>query len=358
MTQILLKTDATPGTPAAGVVSIYAKVSDKKLYFKDETGVESLLSVASYTDRDKVTQVVSFAAASSAINCNSGLDVVISALTADLTMVAPTNGAVGDTISLHFIQDGFGGHKVTLPAVFKGPFLSSGVPGSKLVARYRYDGTDWVCTAYSGWDGVPATGGEENAVVASRTATLADIGMVIACNSTVSINITIPPLATLDFPTGTILTTYQAGAGASTFVAGAGVTIEGTAPTAVQYGYISVRNRSGNVWSWVGGSSGGSGGGGGGSTSQSVLFASMSASANLASGNIVNVIDAVTADVTIAAPTNIPLGIFGWSWFQDATGGRTITLPNGATISGGLPGEIQYAYFINTGTNQLRLANG
>ena len=89
------------------------------------------------------------------------------------------------------------------------------------------------------------------AVTTSRTATLSDVDKTLACNSASAINITIPPSTTTNFPDGTILSIYQVGTGASTFIAGAGVTIEGTQPTSAQYQHIGVRNRTGDIWAWV-----------------------------------------------------------------------------------------------------------
>lgn len=88
-------------------------------------------------------------------------------------------------------------------------------------------------------------------IIASRDASLSDLDKILECNSASAINITIPPAATTNFPNGTLLTIYQEGVGASLFVAGSGVTIQGTAPTATQYIHIAVRKRSGNTWAWV-----------------------------------------------------------------------------------------------------------
>lgn len=102
---------------------------------------------------------------------------------------------------------------------------------------------------------------------------------------------------------------------------------------------------------------------GAGILSQQIPFSSLSSAVNLANGALVNVsiagvYDPVTVDTVIPTPTNIPLGVFGWAWQQDSTGGRVITLPNGTTITGGLPDEVQSAYFNNNGISQFKLANG
>lgn len=41
MAQIILTNGAAAATPAAGTVSVYTKTSDKKLYFKDDAGLET-----------------------------------------------------------------------------------------------------------------------------------------------------------------------------------------------------------------------------------------------------------------------------------------------------------------------------
>ena len=40
MAQILLSNGAAQATPAAGVISVYSKTTDKRLYYKDDAGVE------------------------------------------------------------------------------------------------------------------------------------------------------------------------------------------------------------------------------------------------------------------------------------------------------------------------------
>lgn len=94
-----------------------------------------------------------------------------------------------------------------------------------------------------------ASSNTAQSVTASRSALLTD--EVLECNSASAINITLDPSSTTNFTAGTILTIYQVGAGASLFVAGSGVTIQGTAPTATQYTHIAVRKRSGDTWAWV-----------------------------------------------------------------------------------------------------------
>lgn len=96
-----------------------------------------------------------------------------------------------------------------------------------------------------------ASSNTAQSVTASRSALLTDIDTILECNSASAINITIDPASTTNFIDGTLLTIYQVGVGASLFGAGAGVTIQGTAPTATQYTHIAVRKRSGDTWAWV-----------------------------------------------------------------------------------------------------------
>jgi hypothetical protein len=116
-------------------------------------------------------------------------------------------------------------------------------PGEQFTVRnaaddidYRYTGSEgWV--AESGGAGVVsvngATGavvltdgdivGTINAQVASYTAVLAD--EVVTMDNAAPNNFTVPPNSSVAFPVGRVLEVWQKGAGQTTIVAGAGVTI-------------------------------------------------------------------------------------------------------------------------------------
>lgn len=122
-------------------------------------------------------------------------------------------------------------------------------------ADYRPDGavTIYNGVVYIKSNGAYIVGSPSVAVsvTASRVAAISDSGKVLECDSVSAINVTIPPASSTDFPDGSVLTIYQVGSGASLFAAGAGVTIQGTAPTPAQFVHIAVRKRAGDTWAWV-----------------------------------------------------------------------------------------------------------
>jgi len=66
MAQVILSTGTAPATPAAGNVTVYTKTSDKKLYFKDDAGLETGPIGAAQTSIDALnsaTTVVNVGAA-------------------------------------------------------------------------------------------------------------------------------------------------------------------------------------------------------------------------------------------------------------------------------------------------------
>jgi len=65
-----------------------------------------------------------------------------------------------------------------------------------------------------------------NSQVASYTLVLTDAGKVIPVSNASANNVTVPPNSSVAFPTGSVITLIQTGAGQTTIVAGAGVTIQ------------------------------------------------------------------------------------------------------------------------------------
>jgi hypothetical protein len=65
-----------------------------------------------------------------------------------------------------------------------------------------------------------------NTQTASYTLVLADAGKVIPVSNASANNVTVPPNSSVAFPTGSVITLIQTGAGQTTIVAGAGVTIQ------------------------------------------------------------------------------------------------------------------------------------
>ena len=64
-----------------------------------------------------------------------------------------------------------------------------------------------------------------NAQTASYTLVLTDVAKVVTMTVASANNLTVPPNASVAFPTGTQILIYQGGAGQTTIVAGAGVTV-------------------------------------------------------------------------------------------------------------------------------------
>jgi hypothetical protein len=102
---------------------------------------------------------------------------------------------------------------------------------------------------------------------ASYTAIFSDADTVIEFTSASGVTLTIPANATTPFPIGTVLTAYQAGAGAVT-IAGTGVTLRapnGLATTA-QYTTVTATKRNTDEWVIAPSAVAASGGGGGGTS--------------------------------------------------------------------------------------------
>jgi hypothetical protein len=96
----------------------------------------------------------------------------------------------------------------------------------------------------------------ENLYTASTTLAAGDSDSVVAMNVASANNVTVPPDTTVNFPIGTTIEVYQHGAGQTTIVAGAGVTLRsdgGKLKIAAQYNSASLRKRAANEWV-VGGS--------------------------------------------------------------------------------------------------------
>lgn len=87
--------------------------------------------------------------------------------------------------------------------------------------------------------------------VASRTLVKEDLDTVISANSGSAIAFTIPQDGVLGAIRSECVAAYQAGAGAVSFAAGAGVTLRGTAPTAAQYGTMGIMRVGANEWAYL-----------------------------------------------------------------------------------------------------------
>ena len=85
----------------------------------------------------------------------------------------------------------------------------------------------------------------------SYTLVLADKGKVVEMNKGSSNNLTVPPNSSVAFPTGTKIAAVQLGAGATTIVAGTGVTLRSKASAlgiSAQYGRADLYKRGTDEW--------------------------------------------------------------------------------------------------------------
>lgn len=121
-------------------------------------------------------------------------------------------------------------------------------PATDLETAYRNNGTSWD-EWFAGGGGSGGSGAmEANPQTADYTLVLGDAGKVIELTAASGVNLTIPPNSSVAFPVGTIINAYQGGAGAVSFVAGAGVTIRNNAPLSGQYAEASLRKRATDEW--------------------------------------------------------------------------------------------------------------
>lgn len=87
----------------------------------------------------------------------------------------------------------------------------------------------------------------------SYTLTLSDANKYIQLNNADPITLTIPLNSSVEFPTGTVVTVEQTGAGAITATAAEGVTINGKVLSAGQFNILVLIKTSTNTWTCVGG---------------------------------------------------------------------------------------------------------
>lgn len=92
-------------------------------------------------------------AASFTPNALGGEIVEINALTADITINAPTNANRGQFLLFRLIQDTTAGWAVTWNSTFKHSWTNAGnnVSSVRSTIRFYYDGTNWIQIAYEPW---------------------------------------------------------------------------------------------------------------------------------------------------------------------------------------------------------------
>jgi hypothetical protein len=91
-----------------------------------------------------------------------------------------------------------------------------------------------------------------NVQTGSYTLVMADVISGVEMNVASANNCTVPPNATVAFPIGAVVEVTQVGAGTTTIVAGAGVTIRQAAGSTLalraQWASASIRKRATNEW--------------------------------------------------------------------------------------------------------------
>lgn len=93
-----------------------------------------------------------------------------------------------------------------------------------------------------------------NTQTTNYTPVLADANRLIEMNVGTANNLTVPPNSSVQFPVGTQIHILQTGAGQTTIVAGAGVTVNGTPGLKLraQWSYATLIERAENTWVVIG----------------------------------------------------------------------------------------------------------
>ncbi len=114
-------------------------------------------------------------------------------------------------------------------------------------------GTGITVTDGNGVSGNPTIAADRtdiNTQTSSHTLVLADAGKTVEMNVGSANNLTVPPNSSVAFPTGTFINVTQYGAGATTIVAGSGVTIRNRNGLVLggQYAVATLYKRGANEW--------------------------------------------------------------------------------------------------------------
>ena len=91
----------------------------------------------------------------------------------------------------------------------------------------------------------------ENIAFASRDLTAQDVDTIVKCNSASPVVLTIRVDSVCGISGPAAIGLYQAGTGAASFAAGAGVTLRGSAPTIAQYSSAGVWRVGANEWAYL-----------------------------------------------------------------------------------------------------------
>jgi hypothetical protein len=86
------------------------------------------------------------------------------------------------------------------------------------------------------------------------TLALLDSGAIVEMNNASANTVTVPPNSSVSFDIGTSIDIQQYGAGVTSLVAGAGVTLRGNLNVSAQYEGLTIYKRATNEWVIIGGS--------------------------------------------------------------------------------------------------------
>lgn len=113
---------------------------------------------------------------------------------------------------------------------------------------YVKDGATAIQTVATGFDSAVAIPTYNAQTGATYTFALTDVGKTVTASNASASTYTIPPTASVAWPTGTTLEITNLGAGVVTFAAGAGVTVTNTASTLAQYASAALIRTGLNAW--------------------------------------------------------------------------------------------------------------
>jgi hypothetical protein len=113
---------------------------------------------------------------------------------------------------------------------------------------YVKDGASAIQTVATGFDSAVAIPTYNAQTGATYTFALTDVGKTVTASNASAQTYTIPPTASVAWPTGTTLYVINLGAGVVTFAAGAGVTVTNTAQTLQTYQSARLVRTALNAW--------------------------------------------------------------------------------------------------------------
>ena len=116
---------------------------------------------------------------------------------------------------------------------------------------YVKDGASAIQTVATGFDSAVAIPTYNAQTGTTYTFALTDVGKTVTASNASAQTYTIPPTASVAWPTGTTLSVTNLGAGVVTFAAGAGVTVTNTTQTITQYQSARLIRTALNAWTVV-----------------------------------------------------------------------------------------------------------